>query len=301
MKKLLLFIPLVIACSNDDPSDSNNYNEVFDCNEFIVENNGGLVLVSSVSQANSNNPENVVVTSYNYDGNKVVSRNVQNFYNDELTYIENYSFIYNNNQITSIEKGTTNPTNNEFELEKLYEYDYNSQGLISEYRRFNCDDNICVIDAVYSYSCNSSGQIFYNRLMEDGVNTDGTVSLYFTLDSSGNIVYMDGLIQQNDNPNCSTVIEYDYDNYNNPFKNITGRIPFLGYISSEYNINALNNNWTAYNHQNAGDCETMNYTATGSCSYVYNDAGYPINKTCQIIQNTTQDANEVYISYEYLD
>ena len=299
MKKLLLLSALLIfACSSDDSSDSNN-NAVFDCNEFIVENNNDSVLVSSVSQTNTNDPENVVVTNYNYDGNKLVSRNVQNFYNDELDYIENYSFFYTNNQITSIEKGTTNPTNNEFELEKLYEYDYNSQGLISEYRRFNCDDNICVIDAVYSYSCNSSGQIIFNRLIEDGVNTDGTVSLYYTLDSSGNIVYTDGLIQQNDNPNCNTIIEYDYDNYNNPFKNITGRIPFLGYISSHYNFNALNNNCTAINQQNSGDCETMNSFAT--CSYVYNDAGYPINKTCQIIDNASQVVNEVYISYEYLD
>ena len=43
----------------------------------------------------------------------------------------------------------------------------------------------------------------------------------------------------------------------------------------------------------------MNSFAT--CSYVYNDAGYPINKTCQIIDNASQVVNEVYISYEYLD
>ena len=98
MKKLLLLSALLIfACSSDDSSDSNN-NAVFDCNEFIVENNNGSVLVSSVSQTNTNDPENVVVTNYNYDGNKLVSRNVQNFYNDELDYIENYSFFYTNNQ-----------------------------------------------------------------------------------------------------------------------------------------------------------------------------------------------------------
>jgi hypothetical protein len=193
-----------------------------------------------------------------YDGNKIL--NVV----DETTKTK---FIYNGNLITKQE--TYNLETQGIEtIKKRIVYEYENGKLKSKITTSNFDNSHpngdYIRKEVYTYK--SDGIISYSQLdvsVQTNIETKrGDVNLTY---KSGNLIKMEEI---NIDPNITkTVFVFEYDNKNNPLKNILG----FNLILNEYSINnvikeTLNGRF--------GSSEAV-YNST----YIYNTNGYPTKTT----------------------
>ena len=263
MKKiltLLLFIPLVFACSDDEYIDNN-------------ENNTDGVLPSTVTVDVFGDGTSLYTTTYNYDGNKIISKfvvGVTGTYEQIYTYNENkisLIHIYDNGELR----------------DHYFQINYNSQGMISEVISIFDDLELTLLAATITYNSNES-------LTVDSYGSTGIIasSRNYNIDNNGNEIYW---VEPSSNPghHCDEIQNIEYDNYNNPFKNITGISnlgilhTFIGYnirtnFEGFFGIYGLNNNPTKL-HYYTEECDDAAYEFSSeyTFSYDYNDAGYPIS------------------------
>lgn len=244
MKKLIyLFLALIIvACSSDSENDNNNNNP-----------NESELLVSSISYNDMEISDYEYVENFTYDGNKIVEMNRSVYYNGSFSSENRSEFIYANNKISRVD----NYSDNNISSQDIFTYDSQGRLVASEYC-YNPNDEPCDDSDSESYSYNSDGSI----TVTDGGNG---YTYVVEFDDNGNIVR----VSDDDD-----VSELTYDNYNSPFKNITGATPLViaqRIFSSSY-LYSFNNNCLSYVAETEDDeTDTLNFT------YDYNDAGYPRN------------------------
>ena len=262
MKKLIyLFLALIIvACSSDSENDNNNNNP-----------NESELLVSSIRHNDIENSDYEYVENYTYDGNKIVEMNRSVYYNGSIISENRSEFIYANNKISRVD----NYYDNNISSQDIFTYDSQGRLFASEYC-YNPNDEPCDDSDSESYSYNSDGSI----TVTDGGNG---YTYVIEFDDNGNIVRF----SDDDN-----VIELTYDNYNSPFKNITGATPLViaQEIFSSSSLLSFNNNCLLY-FSSVEDDET----ATLNFTYDYNDAGYPRNVV--FVDGSEQET----IVIEYID
>ena len=275
MKKLILiflFIPLVFTCSSDDESSDNNQN-----------NNDG-VLPSTITINRVDGIPAEYITTYNYEGKKIVSIFEEHYYDENLEETQERVFTYTENKISLIQEFYDG------ELSKLYEINYNSQGMISEVTYINDDG-----EGTTPFTYNS-----------DGITTYGNEQGYwnYIIDNNGNYIYEFRPLS-NEGEVCNTTLNLEYDDYNNPFKNITG-ISNLGLFARFISMIDSNNEgyygWnnnpiyvSGYTEQCEDPADNIDNEMNSIWQYDYNNNGYPRN-----IIIDTPNYNRI-ITIEYIE
>ena len=254
MKKIIyIFLGvLVFACGSDSENDNNN-----DGNNNNNNPNESELLVSSISYNDMENSDYEYVENFTYDGNKIVETNRSVYYNGSFSSENRSEFIYANNKISRVDNYYDNNISNQ----DIFTYD--SQGrLVATEHCYNPNDGPCDDLESESYSYNSDGSI---TVTYAAYGDNGSTSVV-EFDDNGNIVR----VSDDDDDD---VIELTYDNYNSPFKNITGATPLVivQWIFSSSYLYSFNNNCLSLVSNEDGYTSTLNFT------YDYNDAGYPRN------------------------
>ena len=254
MKKIIyIFLGvLVFACGSDSENDNNN-----DGNNNNNNPNESELLVSSISYNDMENSDYEYVENFTYDGNKIVETNRSVYYNGSFSSENRSEFIYANNKISRVD----NYYDNNISSQDIFTYD--SQGrLVATEHCYNPNDGPCDDLESESYSYNSDGSI---TVTYAAYGDNGSTSVV-EFDDNGNIVR----VSDDDDDD---VIELTYDNYNSPFKNITGATPLVivQWIFSSSYLYSFNNNCLSLVSNEDGYTSTLNFT------YDYNDAGYPRN------------------------
>ena len=264
MKKTIYFLFLItlLSCSKSDDSNNNN-------NPNDLE-----LLVSSISYSDIDNSDYAYVESFTYDGNKIVEMKRSVYYNGNFGSENRSEFIYANDKISRVDY-----YDYENSIQGQVNFTYDSQGrLVAREYCYNPNNGPCDNLDSTSYSYNSDGSI--TATYTDEFYSDTSVVQF---DDNGNIVRY----SENDD-----VSELSYDNYNSPFKNITGATPLViaQWIFSSSNLYSFNNNCLSVVSDEDGETDTLNFT------YDYNDAGYPRNVVVEEV-----GYGETTITIEYVD
>ena len=265
MKKLilLLFIPLVFTCSSDE-SNSND-DATINCYGYLLEDNNDSILPSKITIVDADENNLTSVINYSYNGNKIVSR-LQSI-SDNQGYINEIEvfFTYSENRVSSIDKYIDGVFSHTIQVE------YNLQGIPSAL----IFDGNTVVEYTYQTDC----LIFLNYPFNPDVDS---MPQFVELDNNGNVSYA----YRNKENDCVDSLTAEYDNYNNPFKNVTGHSNLGNILNLDSSIASndmvhifaslgLNNNPISHNSYSTQCNYTYNEVTT--YSYDYNDAGYPVN------------------------
>jgi len=267
MKKLILLSALLIfACSSDD---SSNDDTTINCYGYLLEDYSDSILPSTITIVDAASDNLTSVINYSYNGNKIVSSlqtiSMNGGSNEE---IERF-YTYSENRVSLLDV-YKNGEFNEFSS-STGQVEYNSQGMLSTVQ----DDGVNMIEFTYQTDC--SILISYNF----GLDTEYLAS-YVEVDNNGNLSYLNS----NTEDGCFNSWTTEYDNYNNPFKNVTGHsnlgdiIPEGNAIRTNDRVHifgaiGLNNNPISINSSETQCDNPTNQVIT--YSYDYNDAGYPVN------------------------
>ena len=283
MKKLILLSALLIfACSSDDSSDSDSNSNI---------GNGPLVL--SITTINPDNGPSVTTDTYTYDGNKLKSvtqsGNAPYPYN---TIHTNY-IVYANDRVSRIDRYTSNdseaPT-----LTSEINFSYDSQG-----RVISMINTLALETVTYTISYASNGSATLTLEEESEVFNPSTSTFNIHFDNNDNIDeiigtgdYADGIADGNYD---EITINYEYDNYNSPFKNVVGlnwMLLFSGKLwSSEPSPYYFNNNSVSQVvSSSAGVLGSVN------AYYDYNQDGYPRQIVVQVSTNGYESTTEIQYS-----
>jgi hypothetical protein len=264
MKKTIYFLFLItlLSCSKSDDSNNNN-------NPNDLE-----LLVSSISYSDTDNSDYKYVENFTYDGNKIIEMKRSVYYNGNFGSENRSEFIYANDKISRVDY-----YDYENSIQEQVNFTYDSQGrLVAREYCYNPNNGPCDNLDSTSYSYNSDGSITATNTY---LNESETTVIEF--DDNGNIVRY----SENDE-----VGELTYDNYNSPFKNITGATPtvILQRIFSNSYLYSFNNNCLSVVSDEDGETYTLNFT------YDYNDLGYPRNVVVEEV-----GYGETTITIEYVD
>ena len=265
MKKLfLLSALLILACSSDD---SSNDDTTINCYGYLLDDYSDSILPSTITIVDAASDNLTSVINYSYNGNKIVSSlqtiSMNGGSNEE---IERF-YTYSENRVSSYDVYE----NGEFNEFLWGQMEYNSQGMPLAVQ----DDGVNMIEFTYQTDC--SILISYNF----GFDTEYLAS-YVEVDNNGNLSYLNS----NTEDGCINSWTTEYDNYNNPFKNVTGHsnlgdiIPESNAIRTNSRVHifgaiGLNNNPISINSSET-QCDNPTNQVT-TYSYDYNDAGYPVN------------------------
>lgn len=238
MKKIALAV-LVIAtlftsCSSNDNPDNPLPTETY----ILVKK----TIDSDVSGS--------ITSNYTYVGNKIVSI----ISTDGLSTV----FTYTGNLITKVE--SFSGTN----LDSRETFIYNSSGKLVTY--LNLDYNSSTGDKS-TYEYNTDGSISANHYT-------GDLSSQTTLENTALTQFVDGEVSREEEYFIGSttpyfVVEYAYDNKENPYKNVLGfsKIDFV-----DHNLGGILHNVTSENYN--GDV-----TPQITYSYTYNALNYPTQVT----------------------
>ena len=257
MKKIIYTFlgVLVFACGSDSENNNNN-----DGNNNNNNPNGSELLVSSISYNDMENSDYEYVENFTYDGNKIVEINRSVYYNGSLNSEDRTEFIYANNKISRVDYYYDN--NNNISSQDIFTYDSQGRLVATEYC-YNPNDGSCDDSESTTYSYNSDGSTTATYTYGDESETS-----VIEFDDNGNIVR----VSDYDN-----VSELTYDNYNSPFKNITGATPLViaQWVFSGSYLYSFKNNCLSFVSESVDEdgvaTDVLNFT------YDYNDAGYPRN------------------------
>tara|TARA_B100001564_G_scaffold277362_1_gene239271 strand:+ start:55560 stop:56408 length:849 start_codon:yes stop_codon:yes gene_type:complete len=263
MKKLILLSALLIfACSSDD---SSNDDTTINCYGYLLEDYSDSILPSTITIVDAASDNLTSVINYSYNGNKILS-SLQSISDDQGLNEEIEKFYtYSENRVSAIS------TYFDGELSGTIQVEYNLQGMPSALLASS------VVGVEYTYQTDCSILISYP------LNVDVDSMPHFVeIDDNGNISYAYSDIEDH----CFNSVTTEYDNYNNPFKNVTGHSNLGNIISIDSSISSnslvhifgslgLNNNPISHNSSST-QCDNPTSQIT-TYSYDYNDAGYPVN------------------------
>jgi len=225
MKKNLYLFGLILLSLSSCSKDENTSSE-----------SSSPILVKKI--INTINPNDVVILTYKYDGNKIISES------DDQGFVSTYT--YTENVITKIEERV----DNKFQSSKEYTYVNGKVATQVWKQNYGGTDS-------YTYTYNSNGTVSYKRTRTGSENTTGMLTF-----KNGNIVKNE-VFYGGKYPSTVTYI-YDYDSKNNPFKNVLG---FNLLLETDEDMFSLNNMI-----QDGGGFPTFYFT------FKYDANGYPIEK-----------------------
>ena len=263
---LILLAVFVFSCSSDSSSDDGNNN-----NNGGNNNTGDALLVSEilVDQGQSGS------MNFNYDGNKLTYISSNDFGSNELL-----TFIYTNNKISRIDRSYDTSQG----IYSRWNFSYDNQNRLSYYEHCyygSNNNNECIDLDTFSFTYSSNNTVAQNYVYGVGTDYEDAGTLTLQLDNNGNIIGgSDSYEDVDDNGNSITVsvnASFEYDNFNSPFKNITGMNAFivLDIICRNESVYLLGfnafNNCISRNFQYSDETETY----TDTYAYDYNDDNYP--------------------------
>ena len=261
---LILFALFAFSCSSDSSSDNGNNN-----NNGGNNNTGNALLVSEILV----NQGQYGSMNFNYDGNKLTYISSNDFGDNTLL-----NFIYTNNKISRIDR--SNDTSQGTYSRWNFSYDNQNRLIYYEHCYFDSSGQCENLDT-FSFQYSSNGTVTQNFSYDYGNGQYDTGSLLLQLDNNGNIIgasdsYED--VDENGNPvTVSVSASLEYDNFNSPFKNITGMNAFivLDVICRNESVYLLGfnafNNCISSNIEYSDEAESY----IDTYAYDYNDDNYP--------------------------
>ena len=235
-------------------------------------------LVLSIVSTDSGGSNYVSTDTYTYDENKLESLTKSN--NQDST-IYTYYYVYTNDKVVRIDGYTSYNSEDPAQTEQI-NYSYDSQGRLTSILETYSSE---IRTTTVSYS--SNGTITRTSGIEsDNGALEITSIITYQINNNGNI---DNL-EVSDGGGGDYTYNFEFDTYNNPFKNVVGLnleiLWFSGLTSTQ--LLSLNNNCISYETVNAPAPFGNNYY------YDYNLDGYPR----QIIIQDSQ-GNESTIAIQY--
>jgi len=235
-------------------------------------------LVLSIVSTDSGDSNYVSTDTYTYDENKLESLTKSN--NQDST-IYTYYYVYTNDKVVRIDGYTSYNSEDPAQTEQI-NYSYDSQGRLTSILETYSSE---IRTTTVSYS--SNGTITRTSGIEsDNGALEITSIITYQINNNGNI---DNL-EVSDDGGGDYTYNFEFDTYNNPFKNVVGLnleiLWFSGLTSTQ--LLSLNNNCISYETVNAPAPFGNNYY------YDYNLDGYPR----QIIIQDSQ-GNESTIAIQY--
>ncbi len=258
---LILFALFVFSCSSDSSSDDGSNNDGGNNN-----NSESALLVSEilVDQGQSGS------MNFNYDGNKLTYISSNDFGDNTLL-----TFIYTDNKISRIDRSFDTSQG----VYSRWDFSYDNQNRLNYYEHcYLGNNNECDYLNTFSISYSSNNTVTQNYIY-DGTDyiEEGTLTLQ--LDNNGNIIsgtdtYIDNV---SGSPQTISVSgSFQYDNFNSPFKNITGMNALILFeiIRSEsvylLSFSTFNNCVSQnFEYSDGDDSSSVTY------AYDYNDDNYP--------------------------
>jgi len=270
----ILTCMFLFSCSSDgsDEATGNNNENPSD---------GNALLVSEISHSDGEISDYSYKSKFFYDGYKIERIENESYYNGALSSTSSVVFVYINNLISRIDEYDSY-NNNSFTRTELI---YDSQGRLignseSCYSNGQLVQDAC--DYTLDFTYNSNGIISF--VQDDSEISNGSIQL----DNNNNIISINSTTGSD-----SYTAEYEYDNYNSPFKNIVGNLPLLffpQYINYlELELASFTNNCTKITYESEYGSESINF------AYDYNEDGYPRN----IIVTYSDDDYEEFITLKY--
>ena len=235
-------------------------------------------LVLSIVSTDSGGSNYVSTDTYTYDENKLESLTKSN---NQSSTIYTYYYVYTNDKVVRIDGYTSYNSEDPAQTEQI-NYSYDSQGRLTSILETYSSE---IRTTTVSYS--SNGTITRTSGIEsDNGALEITSIITYQINNNGNI---DNL-EVSDDGGGDYTYNFEFDTYNNPFKNVVGLnleiLWFSGLTSTQ--LLSLNNNCISYETVNAPAPFGNNYY------YDYNLDGYPR----QIIIQDSQ-GNESTIAIQY--
>ena len=191
---------------------------------------------------------------------------IRDSYNGSLQSSTTSEFIYANNLISRVDR--YDESSNNLIAREDFEYDNQGRLIRSEY----CYDpsNGCSDDEYNTYTYNSNGSITVEGFYNGSMDFSSTVQV----DNNGNIISVN-------EPDSSCVYSstLTYDDYNGPFKNVTGvsAIMMSQWVLTDATLIGYTNNVTDWDEEYTCNDSSENESYSYTYTYDYNDAGYPRN------------------------
>jgi len=283
---LILFALFAFSCSSDSSSD--DYNNGENNNNGGNNNSGNALLVSEILVDQGENGS----MNFNYDGNKLTYISSNDFGDNELL-----NFIYTNNKISRIDRSYDTSQG----IYSRWNFSYDNQNRLSYYEHCYFGDNNnneCESLKIYSLTYSSNNTVTYEVVGSDGEDAD-THTLQ--LDNNGNIIGISGSYEDEDeNGNLVTISaseSLEYDNFNSPFKNITGMNAFIVWDVICRNESVYLLGFNAFNNCISSNVESSDETEiyTDTYAYDYNDDNYP--RQIIVSENNSSYEERYDISY----
>ena len=214
------------------------------------------ILPKSIKITNPKNPSENSVMTYSYQGKKLVSISENN---------KTTKFVYDGDKIIKeVSYVVAGPTTTKI-VETTYKY--SGKKMISSFVQTENDRYKSTRETVYTYNADGTVKSEENSKAEtipEGYTIKIRTSYKMTF-VNGNLAKLEDLIDLNN------VYENEFDDHNNPFKNVTG---FDLLMNIEYTSNNLITNTYTFK-DNFGVSGKSLYKV----EYEYNDDGYPSKKT----------------------
>jgi hypothetical protein len=263
MKKfanIFLITLLIFSCSSDSDNEDNNNNNNNNNNNEVA------LFPSQISYNDIESSQYTYQEDFTYDGNKIVEKLRSSFNNGSLQSSTRSEFIYANNLISRVDNydGSSNTLNSRDSFE------YDSQGRLTRSEYCYNPSSGCNDDEYNTYTYNSNGSITFQSYYNGTMESSSTAQV----DNNGNLISANG-----PDGDCVFSSTLEYDNYNGPFKNVTGAsaLMMIQWVFTDAELVGYNNNvisWVEeYTCDDSSEDESYSYTYT----YDYNDEGYPRN------------------------
>lgn len=269
-KPILASFLLIFACSSENDENNNNNSE-------------NALLVSEISAQTQGQIDGSL--NFYYDGNKLTSIASTDYGTSELL-----NFVYEENKISRIDISRDTSQG----IYSRYNFSYDNQNRIRYYDYcYFGNNNECDDLNTFNVTYPSNNTVTVNYIYDVGTSSEDTGTLTLQLDNNGNIIVATDVYQDLDeNGNLVTVsnnASLQYDNFNSPFKNITGMSPLILFEIINYeSVYPLS--FSFFNN-----CISQNYDgAVGAYSYDYNDDNYPRQAVVNFFGGSSQTYNISY-------
>ncbi|RXR18452.1 hypothetical protein EQG63_09300 [Flavobacterium amnicola] len=262
MKKIMAYVLCVFvlstSCSSDEVSTNN----------YLPPTTSKVIKLIKTKNRDSSNE-----TYYNYEGNKLISiTNNYNLEKVEITYEGNYiTEVIKRDNLGQIQYETTYEYSNG-KLSKRTQNEISTNNIIEEYLSYSLANSVIIIRAFQSTNGGTTFSLLDQSKLSLNSNRD-VISKDYDYDSA--------------NDSYNATVTFEYDNKNNPFKNVVG-LDKIKYMSVGYEVQArstINNEMRLYDVQNGTAIEHS------VKHYSYNSNNYPISSSSSV--------NSIVLNYFY--
>ena len=238
MKRLLsiIFFIMMVSCTKDDISDINGNNGSLTHAELGFELDEPNIILNELAKGELKNYINsILLVMYGNTERKWEFEYIENtdviskmtFYLPHYQICEKDEFVFSYNSLNLIDKIISTRKNlcNEFEVIKIYKFNYNENGLL---KSIFMDNQSFVEENYFGYYPNGKIKEIYNSFRNSGDSVTFGLQKFQYDNLYENVIQ----IEHTFGSSYNYIYQYSYDNNVNPFKDVFVAVsvfmPFIG-------------------------------------------------------------------------